>query len=106
MYTLNLKKLNGAMDLIEAKQTKTTIQSAIYNIIINIIIYQQFYLAHEEHHSTLIEESDIVSSEYYLQNVQKMYTLNLKKLNGAMDLIEAKQTKTTIQSAIEQDSRT
>ena len=26
-------------------------------------LYQRFYLAHEEHHSTLIEESDIVSSE-------------------------------------------
>ena len=56
-------------------------------------LYQRFHLAHEEHHSTLIEESDIVSSEDYLQNVQTMYTLNLKKLNGAMDLIEAKQTK-------------
>ena len=55
---------------------------------------------------TLIEESDIVSSEDYIQSVQKMYTLNLKKLNGAMDLIEAKQTKPTIQPVIEQDSLT
>ena len=69
-------------------------------------LYQRFYLAHEEHHGTLIEESDIVSSEDYLQNVQTMYTLNLKKLNGAMDLIEAKQTKPTIQPVIEQDSLT
>ena len=35
-----------------------------------------------------------------------MYTLNLKKLNGAMDLIESKETKPTIQSAIEPDSLT
>ena len=69
-------------------------------------IYQRFYLAHEEHHGTLIEESDIVSSEDYLQSVQKMYTLNLKKLNVAMDLIEANQTKSAIQPVIEQDSLT
>ena len=63
----------------------------------------RFYLAHDEHHCTLIEERDIVSSEDNLQNVQNMYTLNLKKLNGTMDLIEANQSKPPIQSAIEQD---
>ena len=35
-----------------------------------------------------------------------MYTLNLKKLTGAMDLIESNQTKPTIQPVIEQDSLT
>ena len=70
------------------------------------IYTNSFYLAHEEHHSTLIEESDIVSSEDYLKNEQNMYTLNLKKLDGAMDLIDAKQTKPTIQPSIEQGSLT
>ena len=65
-------------------------------------LYQRFYLLHEDHHGTLIEEG----LEDYLQNVQTTYTLNLKKLNGAMDLIEAKQTKPVIQPAIEQDSLT
>ena len=40
-------------------------------------LYKRFYHADEEHHGTLNEKSDIVSSEYYLQNVQNMDTLNL-----------------------------
>ena len=48
-------------------------------------LYKKFRKAHDEYHDTLSEESHIESSECYLEDVQKKYTLNLRKLNAAID---------------------
>ena len=48
-------------------------------------LYKKFRKAHDEYHDTLDEETDIESSECYLMDVQKKYTLNLRKLNAAID---------------------
>ena len=51
-------------------------------------LYRNFYRAHEEYHDTIIIESEIDASECYLEDVQKTYTVNLRKLNDAIDKLD------------------
>ena len=52
-------------------------------------LYRIFYAAHLEHHETLTEDVDMDDSDEYLMNVQRQYTVCLRRLNVKSDLLEA-----------------
>ena len=69
-------------------------------------LYRKFKQAHDLYHDPLTDPDEIACSENYYLDVSNVYTIYLRKLNAAIDLMESKEVRVSSKTDISDESVT